>query len=1035
MSITKFALDKSRVSILAVIGIAVIGLYYFLNYPSQEDPSITVRTAQVTASYAGMSAARIEQLITRKIEEKIREIPEIKKIESTSKAGRSVVKVTVHERYFELQPIWQNLRNKMEDVKTDLPSDTKGPVVNDDYGLVVVATIMLTNDGFPGADWRNTARRLRDRLTAVPGVKKVELSGIREERVYLEINNARLSQYGLSPTSLIDSLQSQNIILPGGKITSRGTEILIEPSGNFNTVSDIAQAVIALPKSKQVAYLRDVAEVKRVPVNPPEELAYYNGKPAIAIEVSMIAGTNAIKFGERLKARVTQLENQLPWGYKLSYATFQPARVDTAITDFAGNLYQTIAVVLVVVVLFLGLRTGLIVGAIVPMTMLLAIIVMRLGDIDLQRVSIASLIIALGMLVDNGIVVAEDIKRRLEMGGERRRACIDAGRELAIPLLTSTLTSILAFAPLLLADNETGEYLRSLAMVMLITLLSSWFLAMFATPLLCFFFIKVKPRKTGPAGDEGGAYDTRFYRGYRALLTGVLRIRYAFLVVVIAAFVGSLFLFQLIPVQFMPESDRNQLQITIDLPAGATSNETDRVVKRFTGWLHDRKANPDVTSSAAYVAYGGPRFFLALSPIDPDPNRAFVLVTSTDDKVIPALKHRIERYFLERAPNARAAVKTLFLGAVEPGVVDYRVVGPDSAVLRRTGDAIKAAIRKVGNTPILKDDWDNPTLTVFVKVDQARAGRAGVTSKEIAASLNFAFSGSEVTDYREGDAVIPVIVRGEDSARFTLDRLPTISVFSSSQNKNVPLLQIADFVPRWDDSRIKRRDQERTLTVSAKHAVLLATDFHKRVKPALDRIAAGLPAGYRIDLGGELESAGQANKALLDNMPICLAAIALLLIWQFNSFRRTGIIAMTVPLSLIGASVGLLVLQAKFGFTSLLGILALVGIVINNAIVLIDRIELERAGGASIHDAILNAAVKRLRPIMITSITTILGLLPLLLLGGELWYGMSAVIMFGMGVGTILTLGVVPVLYAIFFPEKKEKKEKERAPTAAPAGA
>ncbi|MDH3232140.1 MAG: efflux RND transporter permease subunit, partial [Alphaproteobacteria bacterium] len=609
MGITGFALDRTRMAIILVAGILLGGAFTFLSYPSAEDPTITIRTAQVTARYPGMSARRVEDLITRKLEERIREIPEVDTIKSTSKAGVSIITVEVFDRYFDLQPIWQNLRNKMENVKSELPEGTRGPSVNDDYGLVAVTTLMLTKTpGFTNAEWRRTARDLRIQLNSVKGVKRVELSGVPEERIYLEFKSARLAQYGLNPADLVQTLQRQNIIRPGGTITSRGTEILVEPTGAYTNVRDIGNTVIFLPSSKQVAYLRDVAVVRRAAIDPPNQLAYFNGQPAIVIAISMIEGENIVAFGARLRQRMALLQNRLPWGYVLHTATYQPARVDAAIKDFSSNLYQTIAIVLVVVMVFLGLRTGLIVGAAVPLTMLLAIIIMRLSGVELQRMSIAALIISLGMLVDNGIVVAEDIKRRLEMGAERRAACLDAGRVLAVPLLTSSLTTILAFSPLLLAENVTGEYMRSLATVVLITLLCSWFLAMFATPLFAYYFVRVKPKESGSGVDD--TFDGAFYEGYRRLLTTVLRFKYAFMGLVVLVFVGSLMLFPLIPVQFMPPSDRNQIQINIDLPAGASSRQTDKVVREFSDWLKDKKQNPEVTQSGMYVAYGGPRFFL-----------------------------------------------------------------------------------------------------------------------------------------------------------------------------------------------------------------------------------------------------------------------------------------------------------------------------------------------------------------------------------------------------------------------------------------
>ena len=1027
MSITGFALNNSRIAFLAIVAILALGVQSYLTFPSQEDPTITIRTAQITTRFPGMSARRIEDLITRKIEEKVREVPEIEHIRSTSKPGVSIINVDVYERYFDLKRIWQDVRNKVNDIRPNLPEGTVDPQINDDFGNVSVATIMLTADGFSLKEQRDTARTVRDRLYSVPGVKRVELTGVPSERIYLEVNNARLSQLGLNPNDLINTLQRQNIILPGGRLDTRGTELIIEPSGNFESVAQIGRTIIALPKSDQVAYLRDVAKVTRTIIEPPDRFAFYNGKPAMVIGVSMLDGVNIVQFGEALKARIQALENGLKIGYSLNLATFQPTRVDASIKDFSGNLYQTIAIVLVVVMVFLGLRAGLIVGAIVPLTMLLTIIVMGFAGIELHRISIAALIIALGMLVDNGIVVSEDIKRRFDAGDDRKTACIEAGRTLAIPLLTSSLTTILAFAPLLLAVSTTGEFLRSLALVVLITLLGSWFLSMFATPVLCFHFLRAGRKKAATAAADDDAFNTGFYKAYRRFQDRVVRFRYAFLGLMVVAFFGALMLFSAIKIQFMPESDRNQIQVTIDLPVGATSNKTRDVVERLTTWLHDAKTNPAVLNSAAYIAYGGPRFFLAISPIDPEANRAYVLInTKSFDDVKPMIR-KIEAFFQERVPEARASVKTLFLGASEPNIVEYRISGPSVEQLRGAAEALIGETRKIGSLSTLKHDWDNRIITFLVRIDQARARRAGLTSEEIAYALNSFFSGQDVTGFREGDTTIPIVLRGARAERRTMDRLITVSVYSSAKKTAVPLVQVANFDPRWEEARIKRRDLERTITVTVRHDTLTATELGARIAPALERITAKLPAGYRVEVGGELESSGKANDALLGNLPVCLLAIVVLLIWQFNSYRRPAIIALTIPLSLIGAIVGLFVMNATFGFTTLLGLLSLAGIIINNAIVLIDQIDQERASGREDYDAVQTACVKRLRPIVISSLTTILGLVPLMLFGGDLWYGMSVAIMFGLALGTVLTLGVIPVLYTIMF--------GIRRPTGAPAAA
>ncbi|MDQ2696096.1 MAG: efflux RND transporter permease subunit [Pseudomonadota bacterium] len=1017
MNLTAFALNRPVLAAVVIVAIVVFGLYTLRGYPSQENPEYTIREAVVTAGYPGMSPQRVEDLISRPIEEKIREIPEVKIIESSSKTGVSVTHVTVYDRHFDLDPIWQDLRNKMADVGRELPEGTLGPAVNDDFGSVTIASIALTADGFSLEEMRETAKSLRNRIYPLAGVRRIDLYGVQEERVFLEVNGPRLARYGLTPRQIIQTLQNQNVILPGGTAEIQGENIIIEPTGNFEDTDDIRKVVIEVPASGRVAYLRDIVDIRRAYVDPPARPVYFNGQPAVVLAVSMVAGTDIVDLGRRLAARVRALESALPIGYTLDFATFQPALVQTSIADFTNNLYQTLGIVLLVVLLFLGVRTGLVVGTIIPATMLMALIFMRQWDILLQTVSIASLIIALGLLVDNGIVMAEDIRTRISQGVSRRQAAIAAGQELALPLLTSSLTTILAFLPLMLAQNKAGEFTRSLSQVILIVLLCSWFLAVYITPLLCYWF--VRPAK------KAETYAGRFYDVYRRLLGAIIRFRLLFLALCLGLLVAAGAAFKMVPQQFFPPSERDQFTVYLYLVNGASSRQTDAVVRRFAAWLNDEQINPEVAGHIAYVGQGGPRFYLSLAPIDPDTHAAFVLVDLKPGSDREALMRRTREALLAHFPEVRGEVKQLSIGPTEEGLVEIRIAGADAAVLEAASENLKAALRAVPGTLAIKDDWGNKVRKAVVNVDQARARRAGVTSEEIAQSLNSLLSGTEVTDLRQGDQSIPVLIRAGESDRDNLDRLRTATVYSSASGHNVPLLQVADFELIWQDGEIVRRNLERTRTVAARNEVLFARDLLAAVQPAVDALA--LPPGYRIEIGGELESSREARGALFQFLPACGFAIFVLMVWQFNSIRKPLIIFLTIPLAMIGAIVGLLATGAVFGFMAMLGFLSLAGIVINNAIVLIDRIDLELAEGATPYDAVLNASVKRLRPILMTTLTTVLGLLPLIFFGGEMWFGMANAIAFGLGIGTFMTLGAVPALYALLY--RVQRPRPREAPT------
>jgi multidrug efflux pump len=1021
--ITAFALQSNRVTLLFLLLMGISGVFAYLTYPKQEDPSIQIREALVWAYFPGMAPQRVEDLITRKLEEQIRLLGDVDYIKSDSKRGLSYMHVVARDEVPLLKTVWRDLRDKLVDGAASLPKGTIGPFVNDEFGLTAVATVALWTEGFSMAEMRVAARDLRNQLYSLKGIRRVELFGVQNQRVYLELSNAKLAEFGISPGVVVKTLQQQNIILPGGLIDVKGQDIVVEPSGDFNSVSEIEDVIITIPGTQRVTPLRDLAKITRGYVDPPNQPVYYNGREAIVLSVSILEGegVNAIEFGERLTRKIKQVEQTLPIGYVLDYATYQPPLINAAVNGAVTNLMQTLVIVLVVVVVFLGIRTGLIVGAFVPMTMLMSLVIMRTMDIELQRMSIASLIIALGMLVDNGIVIAEDIRTRLQNGEDRREAALASGRTLAIPLLTSTLTTIFAFAPIPLALGGTGEYTTSLGLVLIITLLSSWFLSMLMTPLMCVWFMKVKPREPSDDGQSADPYTNAFYRVYRRLLETMLRMRILVLACTVGAFVAAVFASNLIVKEFFPSGDRNQYLIYLDLPAGSRSDLTSEAALRLSNWLQDKSINPEVANSVAYVGGGGPRFFLSLSPIDADPHVAFLVVNTQENQQVPAMIERTRNFARDNLPEARARVKGMWLGATETGLFEIRVSGPAFEVLREKTSHLMQSLHDIPGTVDIMQDWENRTLKINVRVDQARARRAGVTSSDVANSLNALVSGANVTDYRKGDEVIPIILRGTEAERTNISNIKSLSIYSRSRGTNVPLSQIADIEPTWDLYRIKRRGQQRTVTISAKHQFLKAGQIYETLKPAIDSL--DLPPGYDWELGGELEQSAKAQRYLFANMPFAAAGIVFLLVWQFNSFRRAGIILLTIPLTFIGAVIGLIVMNSVFGFMVILGLLSLAGIIINNGIVLIDRIDIELQEGREPYDAIIAACLARFQPILMTTVTTILGLLSLIVSVDPLFYGMAVSIAFGLGVATVFTLGVVPVLYAVMFRVKNPPKD------------
>jgi multidrug efflux pump subunit AcrB len=1013
--ITAFALNNSRTVIMSILLIIVGGLYAFKALPKLEDPFITIREAVVAAKYPGMPVEQVERLIARPIEEKIRSMGEIDKIkDSTSKVGECLIHVTIKDEVpsEQLPATWKLLRNRMDDVKPDLPQGTIGPMVDDTFGDTSVATIALWADGFSMAEMHETAREIRERLNMLKGIMKVDLTGVQDERIYLEVSNAKIAQLGIDTADIGKSLRDQNILLPGGRINLNDVDIIVEVQGRFKSIEEIEEVLIPISGTQGTIPLRDIATIRKAYVEPINNPAYYNGHQAIVLSVFILRGVDAVEFGRRLQQAVQEIENSLPWGYVLEFATYQPELIIKAVSGMVVNVVESVAIVLVVVMLLLGLRTGLIVGSFIPLVMLFGVLTMYALGIDMERMSLATMIIALGMFVDNAIVVSDDIKVNMETGMDRKEAVLKTGNALAVPLLTSTLTTVFAFGPILMQIGSTGDYTSSLGSVVIILLLGSWFFSMFSSTSMCYWFLKPKPAVDGDKQQQSDPYQGKFYQIYRRILKFSLRFRFLVLALAGGAFAVAIYAATFIPQAFFPSGDRNQYLIYLDLPAGTRIEETDRTVRKLSAWLQDKQKNPELTGTIAYVGNGGPRFFLSLSPMDPDPFLAFLIVNTETNQQVAEMVARTSQYILDNFPNARGRVKSMWLGATETGLMQVRLSGPDTVVLKQQAEELMAALRKIPGTVDIKQDWNNRVFTAIAAVDQSRARRAGVTSKDVADTLDFFIDGATTTDYHQGNVQIPIVGRGVLAERDSAESLATLGIQSASSG-SVPLNQVADVYTVGELNRIMRYNQERTITVSAKNQVLKASEIFAGIKPTLDGMT--FPKNHYWEVGGELEDAARAMKNLVKWMLPCFGGIIFLLVWQFNSIRRAAIIILTMPLVIVGSVVGLLVMQADFGFMVILGLLALAGSIVNNGIVMIDKIEENRRAGQTPYDAVVNSAVSRFRPILLSVSTTMLGFSPLIINHDPLFYGMACIMFFGLGIGSLFTLNYVPALYSIFF--------------------
>ncbi|MEE9156616.1 MAG: efflux RND transporter permease subunit [Gemmatimonadota bacterium] len=1017
MNITRAAIEKNRVT-LVLLGLIIFGgIGAYFNMSRAEDPGFIIRTARVTTFFPGASPERVEQLVTDKIEKAAQEMPELDFVASQSKTGVSVVNVNIKESYKDMRPIWDDLRRKIENVETDLPDDVIGPFVNDEFGDVFGTIITLTGEGFSYAELKDVADDVRDELLLIDEVAKVEIYGAQDERIFVEYNNARLSELGLSPFQLMQILNARNIVISGGEVYTPQEQIGLEPSGNFETVDDLRRTVIRIPGRDEVVYLQDIAAVKRGYIDPPQDLVSATGTPALALAISMREGGNIIDLGVAVTATIARLQEFYPIGIEFDLVAFQPREVERKIKDFVGSLLQAIAVVALVMLVSLGVRTGLVVVSLIPTAIVTALLVMSLFKIGLDQISLAALIIALGMLVDNAIVMAESIMVQMSEGVSAIEAAVGSANELRIPLLTSSLTTAAAFLPIFLAESTTGEYTAPLFKVVTITLLSSWILALTLIPLLAVKFFRVEPK----SGEEA-SYDSTFYRRYRGALLFALKHRTVTLAGIAGMFLLAMMGFRFLPNIFFPLSDRPFFRTELELPVGTRIERTEEVVREVEGFIASelavREDRPEgITSWAAFIGQGAPRFVLPYSPVPPSPNYAFLLINTTSYKPIDDYIAKLDSFTFENLPDVITTARRIELGPPIDYPIEVRILGRDSDILFSLVEVVKEQMRAIPGVRNIDDDWGRRTKKLLVMVNQPRARRAGVTSQDIAISLQTGLSGFDMTEFREDDKLIPITLRSVAADRRDIGKLEGLNVYAQATGRSVPLMQVADAEIAWEPARIWRRDRLRTVTVRSQlEPGTTAAQVNAQLIPWLESESRGWGVGYRWEIGGEAETSGESNASIAEKLPIAAVIIIMLLVAQFNSIRRPLIILMTIPLGVIGVVFGLLIARSYFGFMTLLGIISLAGIVINNGIVLLDRIRIEiEEHRLEPSRAIVEATQRRLRPILLTTATTVGGLTPLWLGGGPMWEPMAISIIFGLLFATILTLGFVPVMYSILF--------------------
>ncbi|MCP8900081.1 efflux RND transporter permease subunit [Gilvimarinus xylanilyticus] len=1019
MNISQLAYRYRPVLLLCLVLSVLFGLSNYFTLPAREDPKIIIREALASTAFPGLSAEQVEEKITKPLEASIREVGQVESIRSTSMRGRSLIHIEIRDEFFDLDQIWDEVRQKISTAYTSLPEGTQKTVFNDDFGDVAVVTAALSSDVYSHAEQLEMAEHIRAELYSLEGSKRVELLGVQAERIYINLPEARLAELGLSPGQLTSQLQQRNILPPAAEMEAGPQRFAVQVSGAYDSLDDLANAEIKLPGTGGSIRLGDLGDIERGYQEPVSQTAYFNGRRAIVLAISMLDGRSVLDYGHQVKAKIEQLQQSLPAGYQLEIMTFQSEQVANAVYGVTSSVLQTLAIVLAVVILFLGGRTGVIVGSLIPAVMLVTLAIMGFMDMSLQRMSLATLVISLGLLVDNAIVVAEDFKTRLESGDSRDEALRTTGAELALPLLSSTLTTILVFLPLMLANHVAGEYTRSISIVIAITLSTSWFLSLTVTPVLCHRFL------TLPAQAQSNtklSLSDRLFRfmssRYDGLIRRALTHRVIFLLSMAGLLVVGVALMQMVPQKFFPDSDRNQVLVYIDFPVDISPTLADESVQQLSREILDSDSlREGVASVAAYAGFGGPRFVLSLTPIDPAVNKGFLVVNVQQRDQVDAVIQRLRQYMSQRHPEIRAQVVKMFLGPSDSNLLEVQIKGPDREVLFNAARDAEAILARQPGAQDIKHSWEARVSALDVDVNQAQARAADVTSEDIAQSLEGAIDGYQLSRFREGDKLIPIMLRNDDEERSSLERLKSLTVYPlESDGRGVPLNQVAEIKMTSGYGRIDRENLVRTITVQARSTQLTAEQMQPKVAEAFNELEKTLPPGHWIEYDGVVKMSAEGQAALQENLPICIGLIFILLVAQFNSFKRPLLIVVTIPLVIVGVAVGLLVMRADFGFMVLLGLYSLAGIIINNAIVLIDRIDIDRKDPDLLAaEAIVSASVRRLRPIIMSTVTTVLGFLPLIFSRDPLFYGMASAMAFGLAVGTVMSLLVVPVLYSYAF--------------------
>ncbi len=1006
-NLSEWAIEHQSLVLFFMLALAAAGVYSYFKLGQAEDPEFTFKVMVVRTLWPGASPQEVEQQVTERVEKKLQETPYLDVLRSYSRSGESTIFVILSDATppAAVPDVWYQVRKKIGDIRHTLPQGVLGPFFNDEFGDVFGNIYAFTADGYSYAELKDYVEQARRRILRVPNVAKADIIGGQEEKVYVEFSHRKLANLGISPQAIVAVLQEQNAMTPAGKVDTAADSIRVRVSGSFDSVESIRE--IGIEANNRLFRLGDIARVYRGYTDPPEFKVRFLGRESVALAVSMVEGGDILQLGSDLDAAFAEIARGLPVGIEVQQYSDQPEVVRRSVDDFLKVLAEAVVIVLGVSFFSLGFRTGLVVALSIPLVLAVTFLLMMLYGIDFQRISLGALIISLGLLVDDAIIAVEMMATKMEQGWERAKAAGFAYTSTAFPMLTGTLITAAGFLPVGFAASSAGEYTFSIFAVVTIALLVSWVVAVLFTPYLGY---RLLPDFKLHPGHGHDVYQKPFYRSFRALVTWCVAHRKTTIALTLIAFAVSMFGFQFVQKQFFPSSNRPELMVDLWLPQSASYLATEREVKRMEARLAD---DQDIEHHVAYVGGGSPRFSLPIDQQLNHANFAQFVITARDNEARERVAAKLNALFDTEFTLLRGRVNRLENGPPVGYPVQFRVVGEDIPTLRAIANDVAAVMRAHPNTRNVHLDWNEQTKVVRLEIDQNKARVIGVSSQDLSGELNAVLSGFSITQYRESDELIEVVARAEERERADPGKLGEINV-STSSGKTIPLSQIARIEYGFEEGIIWRRNRQPVVTVRADvHGDIQAPVVSQQIEPQLADIRAALPAQYRIEVGGAIEESAKGESSIIAVVPFMVLVVLTLLMIQLQSMQRTILVLLTAPLGLIGVAFILLTWNVPFGFVANLGVIALFGMIMRNSVILVDQIEQDIRSGSSQWDAVIEATVRRFRPITLTAAAAVLAMIPLS--RNDFWGPMAVAIMGGLISATVLTLLFLPALYAAWF--------------------